>query len=173
MPKRGAVLAFAVLLLSACATTSPTVEVEADPSVDVAAYGTYGWLPRPPQRGPNPVVISRVKAAMDRRLAAQGYAQSAEPDFLVAFTLGASERLDEGIPGSSVLRTRHGPIILDPGSNQRAVTDGTLTIYLFDARTRHPVWRAVATQELSPRGAEPAIIDAVVDGALTRLPARR
>lgn len=156
--------AFALALLIGLATAAP--------AADLSAYRTYGWTPRKTtaQRAP---VLDQVQAAIDRQMAERGYVLAAKPDVIVVFSVSARER--EEAVGASVhtVPTPYGPMIVGKQQDQKTVNEGTLTLQMIDARTRRPVYRAVATERLSPRGADARAIDRAVKEALAGLPVRR
>ena len=81
----------AALLLSACAY-GPTVRTDFDPAANFQTYRTYSWIDTGVPQGMNPLMFSRVKAAIDQNLAARGYTQVPKGDFAVAFTIGEKDR---------------------------------------------------------------------------------
>ena len=79
---------FATALLLAGCETTPTINSDFDPSVNFANYRTYSCIYTAPPQGMNPLTYERVRASIDRSLAARGYTQATPGDFAVAFTLG-------------------------------------------------------------------------------------
>ena len=169
MRLRPIALGLAVLLAAA------TGAAAADPpagAADLSAYRTYAWVERK-SAADRPVVLDRVKAALEKALAARGYARAPDPDLTVVFSVGARDRVEAGPGDIAVIQTPTGPMILGKHDTQKLVSEGTLTVQMFDARTKRPVYRAQATQPLSPRGADAKVIDRAVAEALAQLPARR
>jgi hypothetical protein len=164
------------LLLAACETT-PTINSDYDPTVNFANYRTYSWVYGAPPQGMNPLTYERVRASIDRSLAARGYTQASLGDFAVAFTLGRRD---------SVRVTDFGPYGgfypgwgrgyrwgWAPVYNQvdvRNVTEGSLAIDFYDTGTKHPIWHGTATQEVTPGRVDQKLIDQAVDGVLAKFP---
>lgn len=169
------VLAIAsALALTACATT-PKVTTDYDPSATFSSYRTFEWANQSAPSGGNPLIFERVKGSVERALAAKSFTQSDTPDFAVGITIGARDRVET---------TNWGPYYY-PGYGRafgygwahpysavdvRTVTDGTVSIDIFDARTRKPVWHGRATKEITGTTVDQALIDQVVSAALASFP---
>lgn len=159
---------FALLLLAGCAS-GPDVKVDADPSANFAGYRTYSWAYHDTPRGMNPLTYQRVRQSIDANLASRGYTQADPGDFAVGFTLGARDKVEVTDFGP------YGPFY--PGYGRRGfyggwgmpysnvdvrnVTEGTLTIDIYDTGTKRPVWHGVATQEIGSKVTEDQIDTAV------------
>ncbi|PHP16556.1 hypothetical protein CG471_27500, partial [Sphingobium sp. IP1] len=52
----------------------------------------------------------------------------------------------------------------------RNVTDGTLTVDIYDTGTKQPVWHGTATQEVSRKSPDQATIDKAVTAVLANFP---
>ena len=170
-------LLYATALLLAACQTGPTINSDFDPAVNFAKYRTYSWIYTGAPQGMNPLTYERVKASIDRSLAARGYTQADPGDFAVAFTLGRRD---------SVQVTDYGPYggfypgwgrgyrwgwapIYDP-VEVRNVTEGSLAIDFYDTSTKRPIWHGTATQEVTPGSVNQALIDTAVDGVIARFP---
>lgn len=158
----------AALSIMAC-TTTPMVFTDSDPAQSFDAYQTFAWISDDPMivtgdRGPNPIVAASLKDAIEDALAAKGYKQVADPDeadFVVAYTVGARDKID--------IRERevvdyYGPhwrwgydyfgMSYPRGFPQTQVTtrqyaEGSLAIDIFDTRLKSPVWHGSASKRLS------------------------
>jgi hypothetical protein len=164
----------AALLLSACETT-PRVTTDFDPNANFSNYRTFEWANSAAPQGGNPLIFERVKSSVERSLAAKSFTTSSTPDFAVGITLGARDRVET---------TNWGPYLY-PGYGRgfgrgwaypyssvdvRTVTDGTLSIDIFDARTKKPVWHGHAVKQISGSKIDQALIDEAVDAALANFP---
>ncbi|WP_380874519.1 hypothetical protein ACFB49_48490 [Sphingomonas sp. DBB INV C78] len=172
MAKRSLILA-ALVALAACEST-PRINYDSDPAADFSQYRTYTWIFTGVPQGMNPLLFQRVKASIDRSLAARGYTQTAQADFAVAFTVGARDRVevtDYGSYGAFYPRFGYG---YGWGGNRdvdvRNVTDGTLVIDIYDTRTRKPVWHGTATKEINRNKPDPTLVDTAVDATLANFP---
>lgn len=164
----------AVLALTACETT-PRVTTDYDPAASFSGYRTFEWANQSAPAGGNPLLFERVKTSVERALAAKSFTPSSTPDFAVGVTIGARDRVET---------TNWGPYRYPgygrafgygwayPYSNVdvQTVTDGTISIDIFDARTRKPVWHGRATKEITGSKVDQALIDQAVDAALASFP---
>jgi len=151
--------AAASLLLSLAAPLAPvagqsaaTVDFNFDPSVDFARYRTYSWVPRPLPEGVTPADYERVRTSIDRVLAARGYRKADSGDFAVAFS---------AVPFT---RTEYS------GSYRGGwASSASLSIDIYDAATRRPVWSGIGKKDLSA-GLSDSQLDRAVDLILNRFP---
>jgi hypothetical protein len=155
-----AALALSLALASGCA--SPVkVSSDYDPGVDFSALTTWAWAPDEPrgEGGPgNRLLTDRVTAAVERTLAARGYRQAqASPDFLVAFTFGAQEKLDvRSSPNTGVYygggyRGRRGGVYTGWGGSTvdvKQYTEGTLVIDILEPGGQQLVWRGTGSARI-------------------------
>jgi hypothetical protein len=175
MPRRLPALAMA-LAVAACATI-PDVRTDFDPAANFSGYRSYSWIYTAPPQGMNPLMYDRVRASIDRSLAARSFVPSPNGQFAIAFTLGARDRVEVNDLGV------YGPYYPVYGRGYRFgwapaynavsidnVTDGTLAIDIYDAATKKPVWHGVATQEIVPGQVSQETIDTAVDAVLARFP---
>jgi hypothetical protein len=152
-----------VLLLAAC--TTPRVRSDYDAKQAIGNYRSYVWEQAETDAtagGPafdNPINEQRLRDAVDAQLAASGLqpaAAGATPDSYVTLAIGTRQAIDdrERFPvrfgfgfgtwspgfGSSVYLSDIG------GYNYR---EGRVTLDLYDAATRKPIWHATVEQDLS------------------------
>lgn len=174
-------LAF-LLLVSACAA-NPRVRTDFDPSANFAAYRTYSWVPYEVPRGMNPFDFQRVRASIDRSLAARGYTQASPGDFLVSFTIGEKDRTEVndygGYYSGSWWDPGWGwgwgwgyPYGWGPVLSTYTVTDRSIVIDISDARTRKPVWHGVVTRTGWPDRVDYSKLDQSVDAVVAEFPPR-
>lgn len=173
MKKRLAALALATLL-AACETT-PKVAYDADPSAQFNTYRTYSWAYNNAPQGVNPLLVQRIKASIDSTLAQRGYSQAEASDFAVGFTIGSRDRVEVTQMGG------YGPYYRPWGGwggmgwgastmDVRNVTDGTLVIDIYDAKTKAPVWHGTATQEITSKSLTDEKIGEAVSAVLANFP---
>lgn len=106
----------------------------------------------------NPLVAARVEDAIRADLKEKGYVETGDPqaaDFTIGFTIGSRERADiTTYPqpyaggGWGGRRWWGGPYWGD-AVDVRQYREGTLSLDVFDARSRRPVWHGWAKKELS------------------------
>ena len=122
----GALLVVAFPLLAATAPVPGTiVSLDYSSSTDFAKYRSYSWLPRNVSEGVTPSDYDRVLASVDRAL---------------------SPRFTKGNPGEFAISVTATPSQQSAfeGSSYGGYTGGTLTIQIFDAATKQPIWRGMA-----------------------------
>jgi hypothetical protein len=169
--------AVATLLLTACATT-PDVRTDFDPATNFSTYRTYSWVFTQIPEGMNPFVFQRVHDSIDRALQARGYTQTDAGDFAVAFTLGSRDKVrvsDYGpyggfYPGWGWGWSWGGWWPQYRSIDVRNVTEGTLALDFYDARTRRPIWHADASKEITPGHINQKELDADIDTVIGRFP---
>lgn len=167
----------AAFLLTACAAADPAARAETDPTFD-PAWRTFVWARPAASTGPDPQVYQQVEAAVGRALEARGYAPGDPAQFAIGITFGAPNavKLFTHGPTYSVapdpragLRS-WGGLLDSPSLPRREPTEGMVTVDVFDAATREPVWRATSRVHLG-RDADQADVDAVVAELLADFPA--
>lgn len=159
----------AALALGACAT-GPAVRTDFDPQASFAGLRTYTWAHDTPQPGVNPLTWQRTRDAIDRNLQARGFTPGQPGQFAVGFTLGRRDRLETWNYGPYYAGWgRWGGMGWTGGTQVRTVTEGTLTIDVFDVATRRPMWTGSATRRIG-RDVSQADIDAAVNAVLARFP---
>lgn len=154
-----AVLACALL---ACATT-PTVNIDSDPSAQFGSYRTYSWLGKP--EGPSPLVQQRIVDAIDAQLRAKGWTQADNGDVSVAAHVATSQKhtLDTFYSGAGYggwgWRRGWGGGMGTSTTTVRTYDVGTLVVDMFDTRNKQAIWRGTASQTVpsSPEKVNAAI----------------
>lgn len=152
-------LAAAALFGLAGCGTGVDVQTDYDPQAipKFAGWKTYAWLPAKEggdTRASNSLVGNRVKRAVDSVLAARGFTEGANPDFLVGWHLSIEGKMDvntvnnyygygwgrwygPGYPGYS-------------STTVREYDEGTLLIDMVDARAKELAWRGQGKGEIKP-----------------------
>ena len=195
---RTALSLLVVLSISACATTLKS-------SVDVAEHAefgelkTYAWITEQPlftsnaatPEVVNPLNEQRVRIAVEEQLENKGYRKVSidQADFVVAFTLGARERVrvqqyynDFGYNyygyhhGFSRFgrfgRFGRGFNGFDPSVSVRTFTEGTLVVDIFENTEKEAIWHGLATKRLSRDNGTLELIDEAVTTLLAEFPDR-
>ncbi|MBW7931489.1 MAG: DUF4136 domain-containing protein [Gammaproteobacteria bacterium] len=179
-------LALVVLLFSllgGCAT-GPRILTDADPAVDVGAYGSFGFFEplATDTAGYSTLLTARLKAATRRQLETRGYVyDEVNPNLLVNFNVNIVEKTEirsspSVTAGFGYYGYRHGmygawsgyPYDIE-STNYR---QGTLVIDVVDATRRTLVWQGVAegrvTRKMSDNPA--SAVDAAVGQILASFP---
>lgn len=169
-----------LLLLAACA--SMRVGSDQYSQADFSSYRTYAWIgedpliqPRDSQLQISALTVRYIREAVEAELAAKGYRRTDAPagaDFVVAFTVGARDRLDaEAYPAPF-----RGPWLWDwswRNVDVQVYREGTLSIDIFDGKGQQPVWHGWARKTITQSDeADPApVIQRAVARILARFPA--
>jgi len=168
-------LIFIAVLLSGCATTAATkdiqIEAEADPKANFSGYKSYAWLGsaaivfdaagkwEPPQFDAD----AEIKFLIDRELRKRGMTEdSANPDMLVAYAAGIDmDTLELKVDPESEIKTLEN------------IPQGALVIALVDTETAVAIWAGLATADVQENPDQEMIkvrLDYAVTQMLKKLP---
>lgn len=156
----------AAICCTAC--SSKNVSVDADDSYSFAGKTAYAWLDRGPDRADGGADTERrVRRAVDANLADRGFrvVPFDEADFVVSYAASAQDQLVYETYGYGAGRWTEEE---DATITEKVTTEGSLTINIFDAGAKDLVWRAIATETLSPT-ASPGQRDALVEKAVSEM----
>ena len=154
------------------------VQTDFDPVAPFPAYRTYSWLPSEAPRGMNPIMFRRVKDSIDRSLAARGFTQASPGDFAITFTIGEKDRIraDDygygwgGYGGYGWGCCWGGYGWGYPHVDIYTVTERSIIIDVFDAKTQAPAWHGVVKRESYSGRVDYARLDRAVDAVLVNFP---
>ncbi len=153
-------------LLSACSSL-PKVYSDFDKQYDFSANKTFSWAGDTPIYVNSDYVISpfttdTLEQVAIAELASKGYTyvnDSSSSDFLVAFTIGARDKLvirESIAPLTNIERWTWGhqyyrvdSLRTEQSLNQ--YVEGTLAIDIFDTKHKKPVWHGYGKQRLSSK----------------------
>ena len=192
---RTALSLLVVLSISACATTLKS-------SVDVADHAefgklkTYAWITDQPiftSNAASPEVVNplneqRIRTAVEQQLQNKGYQKVTidQADFVVAFTLGARERVRVqqyyndfgyryyGYHHGFSRFGRFGPGYggFAPSVSVQTFTEGALVVDSFENTEKEAIWHGSATKRLSGDDGTLELIDEAVTALLAEFPDR-
>jgi hypothetical protein len=148
----------ALLLLAAGCETLQTGS-DYDHAANFSGYHTFTIMQRPHRYVPNALIVQRTEDAIKSDLQSRGYVYVDDPakaDFTVDFTMGSQERTDvTSYPSAWAAAGAWG----GPGwwggpywgntVDVRQYQEGTLSVDVFDEKTRRPVWHGWAKKTLS------------------------
>ncbi len=154
-----------VALLAVCGACSTlTVNTDYNTTYDFKKLKTYTWLddgkaPGSDARINNDLVIDRVRAAVERNLAAKGYvkSESISADFMVSWLGGIEKKLQVdsidhfyspygyGALGHDPFRTGMGGMRT---TTAREYEVGTLIVDILDPEQHKLIWRGTGTDRL-------------------------
>jgi Domain of unknown function (DUF4136) len=134
------------MLLFAADSSAQRVTTYYDRDVTLVQYKTYSWQDVSTK---DPLDVDRIKNAVNAALAAKGWTQvnsGAEVSILaVEMTRTEQMHVDYSRP-SAGMGWEPGP---GAPENTETYTKGTLIVDLFDAKTKHLVWRGSLSETLS------------------------
>lgn len=159
-------------LISACAT-APVVKVDSDPKANFASYHNYAMTATRAPGGINPFVFQLVQETIERQLASRGYVKAEPADFAVGFTIGARDKVN--VDNFGPYAGGFGPYGYGGwrGYNSMSVyetREGSLSIDMFDAATKKPVWFGSTSGTISRGGATDAEINEAVAAIIAKFP---
>lgn len=164
---RSAVLVLASLLSACSAKQTMQVGWEYDPAARFVGLRTYAWVPGAQERTGDPRVDDigvdrRVRRAIDKQLAAQGFVAVApeQADFWVGYHLLLRNNVQTSTADTSYGYNRPwgGNAGLDrgwvfagpPTTYSRRYDVGTLTVFIETPATQQPIWQGFAQAEIEP-----------------------
>jgi len=169
-------------LLAGCSGIK--VRSDYDPTADFSTLRTYAWLPTPraktgDPRIDDPLINARIERAIDRAVAAKGFArvETEQADFHVTFYIGIDRKLDvTTMPRSYGYYGRWGGFYGGTTTYVDQYDVGTLLIDVIDRGRNELVWRGVGETRLrqsrTPQESEQRI-QQTVDAVLKDFPPGR
>ena len=196
---RAALSLLFVLSLSACATPLKS-SVDVADNAEFGELKTYAWITDQPlftsnAASPdvvNPLNEQRIRTAVEEQLENKGYQKVTigQADFVVAFTLGARDRVrvtqyynDFGYRyygyhhgfgrfGRGFGGFGRGFGGFGPSVSVRTFTEGTLVVDIFDNTEKEAIWHGSASKRLSRDNGTRELIDEAVTVLLAEFPDR-
>lgn len=156
----------AIVLLWLTGCSSLSVHYDYNQQIDFKKYKTYDWLPFPQDMEIDELNRTRFITAVENNLAGKGITQNlSEPDFRIATHFGRENKVDINSWGYSYApnsyyagygyrdRGRYGygggyPV--RGGVSVYEYEQGTLILDFVDTKTKQLIWRATATEIISP-----------------------
>lgn len=166
------VVTLSAIVVAGCAS-GPQVRTDADPSVNLASYKTFGFFDNlaTDKSQYTTMLTSRLKAATQREMEKRGYRlATSNPELLINFNVNVADRTKvESTPSmGGYYGYRRGMYGMWGGYPQDVHTtnyqEGTLAIDLVDAAKKQLVWHGVAQGKISSKAREnpgPAIDNVV------------
>jgi hypothetical protein len=171
----------ALLLLASCSGIE--VERHADPAADFSRLRTWSWIPRLRDESGDPRVASplfeeRLRAAVERELAARGYqrVEEGQGDFGMRWHASVEDRVDVHTLDHYVRGDSWDPVSrVESETLSFPVEEGVLLLDAVDAADGRVVWRGLAHAEVDPSSTpeeRAARLDETVHALLAEFPRR-
>lgn len=148
--KRVRTLLSCIILLMACAIAAQaqSAQTDYDRSYNLAGLKTYGFYQQEREPGDplaaSPLNDRRIHNALDSQLKANGFAASAQPDFLIGYFVTTRK-------GLNIQDNRFGILQRMGSVNVNQVTEGTIVVVFVDSATRQEVWRGLVSGEINAK----------------------
>ncbi len=169
--KASAVTVSTSLLLLAAGCSTVSTKYDYVKTYDFSQLHTFGWLPDRELPDVDPSVVRRVEGRVAAELAAKGYREATDPDFLLVLYAGTEVKSEEQAVGYAINTT--GPLWGPAGVVSYEYEEGTLVIDVVDARRHELVWRGMGKSDLDPnqtQAAREGVIDEAVAAILKNFP---
>jgi hypothetical protein len=163
-------LVIGTMAFPGCATMRVNSFVER--GADLGQYRTYGWTAEDrfgtgdPRLDNNPFFQERVRAAVEKQLAARGYEKTSSdaPDLVLHYHASITEQIEV----SSIDRDS-GNCFGATDCRPYAYDAGTLVIDFVDARTDRLVWRGWAEDTMDGAIDNQRLMEQKIDDAVARI----
>jgi hypothetical protein len=145
------VLGLSLLLLAAVSVAAQKATVDWDHGINFSEYRTFMWVQQPHME--NPAMDRRVTDDINKELAHRGWKlvnENADVGVVVHGSLGSEmtlERFYVGFPEGWQWQWWDAPTV----TKVTTFSLGTLVVDLFDTKTKHVVWRGIATDTFSEK----------------------
>jgi hypothetical protein len=158
-------LVAALIALALCSCSTVAVRTDWDQAHDFSAWRSFAWMPEgtePKGRRPvdDPLVDERIRAAVERTLAAKGYQRARNPDFYVGTAVYVREKLDVYTINHYYGWGYRWGVGL-PETHVTEYDEGTLVIDLADAKSRKLVWRGSGSKRIDPSPSPERVTESV------------
>ena len=162
--KRFSGFIFACVLVVGCASSPIKTGADFNQAANFSQYRHFAWLaddPMPviPDSEPiSPLTIHRIKSSIEETLIQKGYEmadRSDGADFVISFVVGTRDKISATSYPRGWYSGRRGgwvwcgPYCYDDEVIVRTYTEGTLSVDVFDAASREPVWHGWAKKTIT------------------------
>lgn len=167
---------FLAVLLAICGSCSTlSVNTDFNPTYDFTKLKTYAWLdngqvPSSDARINNDLIVERVRAAVERTLAAKGYVktESASADFKVSWLGAIDKKLQMESIDHFYSPYGYGALARDPfrsggvrSSTVREYEEGTLIVDILDPAQHTLIWRGTGMDRLGGKDDPEAVTQGI------------
>jgi hypothetical protein len=147
-----------LILLSTAAAMAQSVQTDYDRTFNLSKLRTYSFVDQ--QRGPrdplsaSPINDRRIHDTLNSQLQANGFSQTAQPDFLISYFVSTKTGLD-------IQDNRYGWFQRRGSIDVEQVTEGTLVVVFVDSASHQEVWRGYASGTINPKNLNEDVTKAV------------
>ena len=147
-----------LLLICGTAAMAQSVQTDYDRAFNLAKLKTYSFYQQ--ERGPrdplaaSPINDRRIHDALNAQLQANGFSESAKPDFQIGYFVSTKTGLD-------IQDNRYGWLQRRGTIDVEQVTEGTVVVVFVDTATQQEVWRGYATGMINPKNLNEDVTKAV------------
>jgi len=166
------------LLAASCATPPPEPVSMRDPTVNFAAFKTYGWSPAAATSDqPVGLLDKNIRVAISAEMQRRGYVESAEkPDLRIACETASAQKVKNnpvriGVGVGSWGGNVGGSVNVGSPS-VKSYQEGSLVIHAVDAARNTEVWQGSIAGQMNKGSVEQAAINQAVARAMKDFPAR-
>jgi hypothetical protein len=153
------------------------------PWADMAQYKTWTWVPVPANipmdpRAKDPTLRGEIERNIENHMKVRGYeGPSAAPDLFVSYHVSTKDIDQEYIKRmyDGTYLPQYRMEFEGPASAERQWKEGTVLIFLFDAKSERMVWQSAATAEITdeaPQAKSIARLDEAIKTMFTSFPGR-
>lgn len=141
-------------LVASCGS-SMVIETQVESDADFSDYKTWNWLPdiEPPTdpRVADPMVQQRIRTAIERQFAEQGFEKTTtSPDFYVSYHAALQDHLSQTMVDDRYDNASYAEYATNwEHDYTHAWLEGSLVIDILDAESIELVWRGSAQAELT------------------------
>ena len=158
-----------LILITACSSL-PKIESDFDKNYDLSSYKTYSieepeLKDLPSQISLNPILIQRIKRAIDSNLTSSGLFYSSDPDLVIRFFIGTAREINRSYdmdPGFYGRRYS--------GADQRftRVDRDGISLRFHDSKTNEVIWYAFSRFNRSKSINDQLEIDKFMDRMISK-----
>jgi len=171
---------FLLFVCTACSTLS--VNTDFNPAYDFTKMKSYAWLengsvPSKDARINNDLVVDRIRAAVEKNLAAKGYikTEAASADFMVSWLGAIDKKLQVETIQHFYSPYGYGALYRDPywnggvrTSTTREYEVGTLVVDILDPKEYKLIWRSTGKDRLKSKK-DPEAVTKGINEAITAI----
>jgi hypothetical protein len=125
------------------------------PGTDFSKYHTYKWVVIEGAQQPSQILDAQIKQAVDAQLATKGLTKTDDEkaDLYIGYQVAISQAQQWNSYGTGGYRWGGGMAT----TTQSTITSGSLTVDMYEQKTKSLVWTGSATKEIDPNAKQDKI----------------